>query len=343
MSSWLDVKYVNLISNQLRNFKRKSNNIYNFSCPFCGDSERNTLKARGFVYNKSGKYLYYCHNCGKGSNIQNLIRHVNPFLYEEYTKESIVEKYGNRIESQAEVLNSKMRVPDHVRNSKLSELKKISQLHHKHPAKKYIDSRRVPSNLHHKIFYCDRFKEWTNSIIPNKFSDTKNDEPRIIFPFLSRDKVFFGYNGRSLDPKNSMRYISIIIDDTYSKLFGMDEINYDQKVYVFEGPFDSLFVKNSVAVCGGDLHAATKEFNFNNTVLIYDNEPRSSHTCKKIQKVINLGHNVFIWPRGIQQKDINELVIDGYDSDYVKRMIDTNTFRDMEAQLNFNTWSMVNA
>lgn len=343
MSSWLDVKYINLISNQLRNFKRKSNNVYNFSCPFCGDSERNTLKARGFVYNKSGSYIYFCHNCGKGSNIQNLIKHVNSFLYEEYTKESIIEKYGTRNASPTEILNSKMRVPNHVRNSKLSELKKISQLHHDHPAKRYIESRRVPSDLHYRIFYCDRFKEWTNSIVPNKFSDTRNDEPRIIFPLLSKEKTFFGYNGRSLNTNSEMRYITIIIDDNHSKLFGMETIDYDKNIYVFEGPFDSLFVKNSVAVCGGDLYTVTREFEINRIVLVYDNEPRSPHTCRRIQKAINLGHKVFVWPRSIQQKDINELIIDGYDSNYIKRMIDSNTFRDMEAQLNFNSWSMVDA
>ena len=56
--TYVDLKYINILSGRLSLFKRKSNNLFNFRCPFCGDSQRNKLKARGYVYAKENKYSF---------------------------------------------------------------------------------------------------------------------------------------------------------------------------------------------------------------------------------------------------------------------------------------------
>ena len=47
---FIDIKYIDLVSPKLRNFKKKNTYLWNFSCPICKDSKRSVLKARGFIY-----------------------------------------------------------------------------------------------------------------------------------------------------------------------------------------------------------------------------------------------------------------------------------------------------
>ena len=54
----LQQKYINLMSNQLDQFKRKSDKLYNFRCPECGDSQKNKFKARGYMMQHKGQYFY---------------------------------------------------------------------------------------------------------------------------------------------------------------------------------------------------------------------------------------------------------------------------------------------
>jgi len=54
---------LNLVSPKLSNFKQKTSDLYNFSCPFCGDSIKKKTKARGYIYKKGNGYFYMCHNC----------------------------------------------------------------------------------------------------------------------------------------------------------------------------------------------------------------------------------------------------------------------------------------
>jgi hypothetical protein len=74
-------------------------------------------------------------------------------------------------------------------------------------------------------------------------------------------------------------------------------------------------------------------------VIVLDNEPRSKETREKIDKAINQGYNVCIWPKNFDHKDVNDAVIDGLSQEFVQYIIDTNTFRDLKAKLALNMWS----
>ena len=143
------------------------------------------------------------------------------------------------------------------------------------------------------MYYCPRFYQWTNSLIPNKFKETNQDEPRLIIPFIDENNKLFGYQGRSFDKKSKARYITIMLDESKPKIFGLDGVDFDKKVYVVEGPLDSCFVNNCLAMAGSD---ATLAFNDVNAVMVYDNEPRSIEIVKKIQKAISRQYGVVIWP-----------------------------------------------
>ena len=87
MSSFIDVKYINLCSSLLDKFKQKQTNLWNFRCPLCGDSKKHKNKCRGFIYEKRNKYFYRCHNCSVGTNFSRFLEKISPALHKDYTTE----------------------------------------------------------------------------------------------------------------------------------------------------------------------------------------------------------------------------------------------------------------
>lgn len=100
-----------------------------------------------------------------------------------------------------------------------------------------------------QFYYAEKFKKFVNTLKPT-FDDTRYDEERIIIP-LYYEKKLIGLQGRSVGP-NPIKYITIMLDDDAPKIYGLDNIRRDAPVYVTEGPFDSTFVRNSIAMCGAD-------------------------------------------------------------------------------------------
>lgn len=332
---WVDVKYVTLLSNHLQQFKQK-NDVYNFRCPYCGDSQKNKFKARGYLYQKKGKYIFYCHNCGVSRSFDKFIQDNAPQLYGEYKLEMLKETGSPKDPVHIDITlpEIKSTFPSYLRSgSPLRKLKKISQLKWDHPAKEYINKRNIPNFYHSKLFYCSKFYHWTNSIIPNKFKKVAKDEPRLVIPFIDQQKQFFGYQGRSFQPDSQYRYITIMLDESKPKVFGLDNIDVTKTVYVTEGPLDSCFVDNCIAMAGSDTQIA-----FDDVVMVYDNEPRSTEIVKKIQKAIDRQKKVVVWPSGIEYKDINDMIINGYSKADVKLLVDQNTYKGLQANMALMSW-----
>jgi len=337
---WLEQKYIGMVSSRLERFTRKSSTLYNFRCPLCGDSETNRSKARGYIYEKKGVGIFHCHNCTATLSIPNLIKHLDQSLYNQYVVEKLKdEKSPQQVDFEKFV--DKMKQPSFIKDSPLKTLKKISQLSPDNKIKRYVDSRQIPTPYHAKMFACPNFYAFTNSIIPNKFSDKtlEKDETRLLIPFLDKNKKLHAYQGRSLDPKNSVKYITIVVDESVPKVYGLDTVNESQKIYVFEGPIDSMFIPNSIATAGGDMVSTLSKFPKENMVIVYDNEPRSKDTIKKIEKAIMQGYAVCIWPENMEHKDINDMVKAGLSSDFIKHIIDNNTYKDLSAMLTLKRWS----
>ena len=71
---YIDQKYLLLVSSQLKQFKKKNDGLYNFRCPYCGDSKKSQTKARGFMFRKENSMIYKCHNCGVGASLKNFLK-----------------------------------------------------------------------------------------------------------------------------------------------------------------------------------------------------------------------------------------------------------------------------
>ena len=85
--NYIDTKYISLISHRLRNYTKKGDFLWNFSCPYCGDSQKNQKKARGFIYRVKNDLFYKCHNCSHGTTVSKLVEYVDPNLHQEYVME----------------------------------------------------------------------------------------------------------------------------------------------------------------------------------------------------------------------------------------------------------------
>jgi hypothetical protein len=286
-----------------------------------------------------------CHNCGHGTSLSKFIQTINPVLYSEYKLEYMKNASGfSNTEPQefvSDVTKFSSRRVDHFEPFK--QLRKVSQLPHDHMAKKYILDRKIPPNTHYRIYYSPTYYNWVNEFVPDKFNDKALalDEPRIVLPFIDERGYVFGFTGRAIRPSTGLRYSTIILDDTKQKVFGLETINKNKTVYIVEGPIDSLFLDNCLAMAGSDVNFNLLA-NPNNLVVIYDNEPRNKEIVKKINKTIDQGFKVCIWPNETEYKDINDMITKGgHSGSSVQAIIDNNTFIGLSAKLRMQSWSKV--
>lgn len=335
---YIDLKYLGMLSSQLPLYKVLSSNPFKASCrcPICGDSKKNPYKKRGHFYQSKDKILMKCFNCGATRSVQSLLKLLNPELKKEYDLEVFA---ANRpIDSTPEPIQHEY-LSEGEYNKPLKGLKKISQLPVGHPAKIYVQERGLPPQSHFRLYYCPKFFAWTNSIIPNKFKLEKGDEPRLVIPFFDKDGNMFGYQGRSFDPKSDLRYITIMTRGNFTKVFGLDQWNENALTYVVEGPLDSLFLPNCLAMAGSDLDLSF--LNKDKTILVFDNEPRNKEIVSRLISTIDKGFSVCLWPDDIKQKDINDMVLAGYTPNKLVDIIACNVYKGLEAKLKMATWSKV--
>ena len=325
--NFIDAKYINLISPQLVKFAKKKSDLYTFRCPYCGDSQKHRNKTRGYFYRKRNDYFYKCHNCGIGRTFTNFLKDQSPALHDEY----IMERYKEGLTGKG----SNTAVPDFkipapvFRKDIFSDLKKVETLNKEHPARAYLSQRQIPEDLFSIFYYAEDFNAWA------KLSNNQK-ESRIVIPLMSSDGKVFGHQGRSLDKNTKLRYITTILDKSFPKLFGLDRVNNTKKIYVTEGPFDSLFLSNAIAMCGSDVTLDGTEFN--DLVYVLDNEPRNKEIVAKYEKLISSGNSIVIWPRIVNEKDINDMKMSGHN---VQNLVECNTYQGLEAIIKLNAWKKV--
>jgi len=223
----------------------------------------------------------------------------------------------------------------------LQGLTRVDLLAKDHPAFLYVQSRKIPESQYKRLFYTDTFQAYTNTVVKNKFKDIKKDEGRLVIPFFNQEKELIAFQGRSLDPNNKLRYITIKLDDSDCKLYGLDQMDETKEVYVVEGPIDSLFLANAIAMAGSDLSKSCYLNNNTHFVIVMDNENRNKEIVGKIESFIERGFSVCIWDETIEQKDINDMILAGMTPDEVMFYIKRGTFKGLQAKMALNRWKRV--
>ena len=328
----VDSKYIGLVSSRLPKFKRVKANLYNFRCPICGDSKKHKNKARGYFYPIKANTNFRCHNCGASMSFSNFLKEIDPVLQKQYAMEKFKEGFSGGRNFVVEEPTFNFEAPTFTAKVPLPLCSEVRS------AKRYLEDRKLDPT---KFYYAEKFKEFVNSYKQScgsddepPFESTQRDEERIIIPLYYKKKLV-GVQGRSLVP-NSVKYITTLFYDDAPKIYGLDNIRRDAPVFITEGPFDSTFIRNSIAMCGAD--ADVSRWDINCPIYVYDNEPRSPEICRRIQTAIAAKHSVVIWPNNLHEKDINDMVLAGHD---VQSVVESNIYSGLKATLQFNTWKRI--
>ena len=320
----VDSKYIGLVSSRLQKFKKVKSDLYNFRCPICGDSQKNKNKTRGYFYVVKNNTNFKCHNCGSSLSLNNFLKKIDPTLYKQYTLEKFKEGHTGK--------NFVVDEPNFVFKKPVFKSKIVLPLCDEvESSRTYLQKRRIDPR---KFYYAENFKAFCNTY-KKVFTNTTIDESRIIIPLYDESKTLIGFQGRALK-SSSTKYITVMLDDEAPKLYGLETINEKEPIYIVEGPFDSTFVENAVAMCGSDVDI--RSFGWSDYIWVLDNEPRNREIVNRISKTINRGDKVIIWPTTIQQKDINDMVLAGLN---VMDVLKSNIYSGLEAKIKFNNWKKI--
>jgi len=328
---FIDEKYIMLISARLPKFKKVKPYLYNFRCPCCGDSQKQKNKARGYLYRVKNNTNYKCHNCGISVSFNSFLKDLDPETHKQY----IFEKFKDGKTGKNFAAETPEDIFKHVETSKPTFKEKIvidlPSAFLVSRSKEYLETRAI---FRGEFYYARNFMEFVNTIKPDTFKSTNYGEERIVIPLI-RNNTLIGVQGRALST-NPIKYLTIMLDDDAPKVYGLDTIDKRLPVYVVEGPFDSTFINNSVALCGSD--GEIRDLERSDKVFVYDNEPRNKEIVNRIERCIERGERVVIWPTTIIEKDINDMILSGHN---VQEIVESNVYTGLQAKLKFTTWKKV--
>jgi hypothetical protein len=206
--------------------------------------------------------------------------------------------------------------------------------------REFCSNRKIPAAGLERLYFIENIKHIEQ--LSSKYTDTiRTTEPRLVIPFRDATGRLVGVSCRGLRDE-SLRYITVRIREEVPLIFGLDEVDQTKKMYAVEGPIDSLFLPNALAVGGTGFNKLDElGLNQQNLTVIVDNQPRNSEVCKVYNKLVSAGYKIFIWPEYTNAKDINDLVGLGIDGSELCNLIDSHTYSGLTAQMKFNQWKRI--
>jgi hypothetical protein len=303
---WLDVKYANMLSNQLSKFSIKKNNPFlaNLRCPVCGDSQRSKNKARGYLYSGKDSLIYKCHNCNISKNFNNFLKDLNGPMYDEYRLEKFKESSSTVVRKVKPT--PKFEQPKFSQRNILDDYyTSVNKLDEDHPCRIYCEKRLIPKEKLSTMYYIDDF---TDLAVYYKI-DTKNQVITMRYHVARFNKDPLIYNANNVDTS--------------------------KKIYVTEGQIDCMFLDNAVAVGNSDLTKVEHHYDKDSVILVFDNQPRNKEIKRLMLGAWYKGFSVVVWPNTIEEKDINEMIIAKHD---VQKLIRINTFSGARLRLSIMNW-----
>ena len=282
----------------------RANGVYMGCCPVCREGKSWGKKKRlFFVPNEN---LIYCHNCQKRWSPINWICEVSGKEYYE-----VLEEIGDceyipiiQTEKKQKAVNPNQSVLPFgsINLFNQTELNYYSDNLIVRTALEFIKRRRLDTALNKIDLYMTM-----------KDSTYKN---RVCFPFKELDHKIIFYQCRALykeDEENGRKYISKFGADI--SVFNIDKIDVNfPYIFQFEGPIDSMFVKNGVAMAGLSYSETQKaqlsRFLSHKKIWVLDNQRIDEASKKKTNELIQRKETVFIWPKEYSKyKDLNDLCV----------------------------------
>lgn len=347
MSQWLEEKYIGIAGSQLTRFRRQSRNIYNFRCPFCGDSQRRANIGRGFFFLYKGQYFFKCHNCNIGLSLRGFLKRINESLYREFQLDLL--RQDRPVTTPPSSLAITEQVP-HAQETAMFGFKRIpkstlslpsiASLPAHHLAVTYCRERQLPRAAWSHLYFTDTWTTWLTEL-GWSYSMPEDHAPRLILPWFDRAGTLLGAQARRLDVTGkAARYVTLKRNDDAPKIYGWDRLDVQRPIYVVEGPIDSWFLPNCVAAMGSDLLHLHQHYLSNyRAVYVWDNEPRNLDVSRHLHRAIAQGLHVVIWPITILHKDLNDMAKAGLN---VPELVARHTYQGLRAELEFIRWKKLN-
>ena len=330
-----DISYAKQIGYRLERFKVKNDISFtaNFACPICGDSA-NKKKTRGYFFTKRDGVVFHCHNCQASMPFGKFLQQFDYNLYQQYVLDKFGSKQDNR---KAPTLpDMKVDVSKYEQTSDiLSQIPTIDDLPAGHPARVYVANRKIPEAFWSVLRYAPKYIHWASKHC-DKFNVDKGtkDHPRLIIPWFSAPNHLTAYSARSFGEPDP-RYYTIPIEEEKG-FFGLDRLDFNKRIFVIEGAIDALFLPNSIAV--GTSALWKFEADGNDVVYIPDRDVRNKEVMKVVSKMIEQNKQVCMLPDNLPGKDLNDFVMNGLTQDEIVDIINSNTYKGLEAKLQFMNW-----
>lgn len=302
----------------------KSTNTYTGGCPICREGKSWGRKSRLYYIPNDSKLC--CHNCGWYGTPINWVMEVEQLTYKEVAaqiKECDYE-YGLPVET--------------IEKAQTTELPRDSiNLFDRTQLTYYKDN--------------DSVKRAVDVIVDRKLNKAVNrprtlytsltdvvHKNRLIIPFYNQSNECIFYQSRKLfESDTKPKYLSKM--NSEKSLFNYNNVSSStDNVFITEGPIDSFFIEDSVAVAG--IQERSKEsltpvqaqqlerLFLVQTVWVLDSQWLDQTSLIKTETLLKNNQCVFIWPRNIGEKfkDINEMCV-YFDIDRIgKKYILENTY-----------------
>lgn len=286
----------------------KYENTYLSCCPICREGKSWGRKKRCYYIPENDNI--YCHNCGSSLKPYNWIREVSGMTDAELRRD--MESFcpsdgGSTTKPEQTVAEAVPTLPEDSIN--LFDPLQVEFYKHNHvvqAALKMIEDRRLKTAANGPDALYVSLKDFTH----------KN---RLIIPFKSVEgKILFYQSRKILDNDEKPSYISKTGGD--KSVCGIDRVNPDKDcVFIFEGPIDSFFVKNGLALAGitsGNSsftalqQSQLEELKFFRKIWVLDSQWIDKTSREKTLKLLERGECVFIWPKKWgKYKDFNEICV----------------------------------
>jgi predicted RNA-binding Zn-ribbon protein involved in translation (DUF1610 family) len=338
----IDIQFIPLLSSRLRNFKQKKPYLWNFSCPICGDSKKKQSKARGYFYREKQALHYKCWNCGEAGFFAAFIKRLDPSLHREY----LMEVFKNDPPKDAPNVKEYATEPLDFKTNKAGKtsanlnILTLNDLPDTHFARQYIKNRLIPEKFYSILHFTQDFRQFVSQYLPDKSQDLPHLEARIVIPFCDSEGKLLGFSGRNFY-NSGIRYITLKLDEKYPKVFGLDTVDASKRIIAMEGPLDTMFIDNAIASMDSNLLNMRQYFPNSEITFVWDCEPRNQQIVKSINRAIDAGEDVCVWPSFSGGKDINDMVKNGYNPQDLQDVIHNRTFSGIQAKMELAKWAKV--
>lgn len=337
--NYIDHKFLSLLLPYLTGCKRTHEDVYNFRCPLCGDSEKSTTKMRGYLFKYKDAFMFKCHNCGAACGLSSLIRTIAPSLYSEY----IFEKFRENDDlSRPSDTDSQFRTATSFQTDLATKFRRCSnrlglaRIESAAVARDYLVKRRIPESYFDRFLYCenvnlvaaelDQYKDWK---MPPK--------PALAIPFWDLKDNLTHVQFRFFD--GGIRYITFKIIEDRLPIWGLGNVDRSKEIMVTEGAFDACFVDNCVAVTGSEVLIRVCEHLRAagcSPVIIPDSDYRTNrYVWETAREAIQKKFGIVLVDDEFSAKDINDQILRGWSRLRLNLYLKTRLFRGLRAELEF--------